>query len=89
MGLLSLTILVLILAISLIEDGATPAVYLPNVYALGFCGVITLICFVYPEIPMIAAEGKLYRTALVTILFFLSLAWHFIRWLLPVAASSH
>ena len=57
LGLLSLTVLVLILAISLIKDGATPAVYFHNVYALGFCGVITLICFVYPEIPMIAAEG--------------------------------
>ena len=44
LGLLSLTALVLILAISLIKDGATPAVYFHNVYALGFCGVITLIC---------------------------------------------
>ena len=69
-GLLSLTVLMLILAISLIKDGATPALYFHNAYALGFCGVITLICFVYPEIPKIAAEGKLYRSALVTILFF-------------------
>ena len=70
LGLLSLTVLMLILTISFITEEATSAVAFYDIYALGFCGVITLVCFVYPEVPKIAAEGRLYRSSLVTILFF-------------------
>ena len=56
LGLLSLTVLMLILTISFITEEATSAVAFYDIYALGFCGVITLVCFVYPEVPKIAAE---------------------------------